>query len=256
MKVGGSSVDKSEKDNLYFIDQHIYNCPFCRRRNVKYEVTDAIEHDTGTDNTVYAYQVTCSDCEERSLHFSLKNLFPNGYYGTHNRFQYDGDLDDCFVAHRPAVLHTLDLEVPKNLRALIGESEEARQSNLLTGASATLRKAIYQLLSGERVLVINEKTKHTDYRASIAALSKKHPSVDAELFALLAGVQELASDLVHEDSWEAWNSKQLKYLTATVREILEEIYAEPARRKRRKRSLDELRAKLISDKANSKKETR
>jgi len=132
----------------------------------------------------------------------------------------------------------------------MAEADESRQSNLLTGASAALRKTIYQLLSLQKVAVVNEKTKHTDYKSSIYALRDKYTHVDPELFDLLAGVQELASDLVHEDSWVSWDAKQLRILTAIVYEILEEIYAEPARRKRRKEGLLELRARLSADKDN------
>ena len=243
-------MDHSEKDNLYFIDQDIYNCPFCQRRNVKYSVTDTTWYHTGTENIMHVYQVKCSDCDGNSLHFTLDNLFPTGYNGTYSRFRYSGQLDDHFLAHRPAVLHIMDNEVPKKLRILMAEADESRQSNLLTGASAALRKTIYQLLSLQKVAVVNEKTKHTDYKSSIYALRDKYTHVDPELFDLLAGVQELASDLVHEDSWVSWDAKQLRILTAIVYEILEEIYAEPARRKRRKEGLLELRARLSADKDN------
>jgi hemoglobin-like flavoprotein len=142
----------------------------------------------------------------------------------------------------------MDNEIPQRLRMLMAEADESRQSNLLTGASAALRKTIYQLISLEKTVVLNENTQHTDYRASIHALRDKYPQVDPELFELLAGVQELASDLVHEDSWEAWDAKQLRLLSAIVYEILEEIYAEPARRKRRKEGLQDLRSKLTASK--------
>lgn len=241
-------MDKSEKDNLYFIDETVYNCPFCKRRNVKYSVTDVTIYDDGAKRKIFVYQVKCSDCDKHSLHFTKSTLFPRGYSNSWSRFEYEGQLDDKFIAHRPAVLHILDADIPSKLKVLIAESEEARQSNLLTGASAALRKTIYQLLAQEEVLVQREATGLTDYRASIHELRDKYPRVDSELFNLLADVQELTSDLVHEDSWASWDAPQLRFLTGIVLEILEEIYAEPARRKRRKQDLDKLRAKLVADK--------
>jgi len=33
-------MDLSHLDKKYFIDPHIYNCPFCKRNNVSYSLID------------------------------------------------------------------------------------------------------------------------------------------------------------------------------------------------------------------------
>lgn len=242
-------MDRSEKDSLYFIDSKVYNCPFCKRGNVRYTLTGKTMYEDEHGERINVYQIKCSDCNGHSLHFTKMDLIDRNETADYlASFKYDGELDDQFIAHRPGVKYVLDADVPKKLINLIGESEESRQANLLTGASASLRKAIYELLSQEKVLVKNEKTGHTDYRESILKLRDKYARIDPELFNQLAEVQELTSDLVHEDSWKAWEGKQLRFLTGIIQEILEELYAEPARRKRRKQRLDELKGKVSGKK--------
>lgn len=241
-------MDQSAKDNMYFIDEYVYNCPFCRRRNIRYTVERAMTYTQLDDTEMHVYQVECTECRNLSLHFSQHDL--QIYSSRPSRFIYDDAvmLDAYFVAHRPGIAHVLDPDIPKKLRDLLAESDESRQSNLLTGASAALRKTVYQLLSNEKTLVKRPSNGLTDYKSSILALKTKYSRVDGELFDQLASTTELTSDLVHEDSWPNWSVKQLRFLTGIVVELLEEIYAEPARRKRRKETLAALKANMASDK--------
>ncbi len=40
--------DDSHLDQKYFIDDTIYNCPFCNRRHVSYEITNRYRFDWST----------------------------------------------------------------------------------------------------------------------------------------------------------------------------------------------------------------
>lgn len=51
-------MDRSYKDKMYFIDSHIYNCPFCLRKHVKYQITGKGEYDYDNTKKMYFYIVT------------------------------------------------------------------------------------------------------------------------------------------------------------------------------------------------------
>jgi len=68
------------------------------------------------------------------------------------------------------------------------------------GASACLRKAIYELIEREGTRVEQDNGR-IDYRRSIMALKAKFPRVPPEYFDALSNIQQLASDNVREGSW-------------------------------------------------------
>lgn len=51
--------DRSPLDTKYFIDSHVYNCLFCNRRNVKYNVGGYLSFDWSTEKKCNVY---LSDC--------------------------------------------------------------------------------------------------------------------------------------------------------------------------------------------------
>lgn len=230
-------MDKSELDNKFFIDDRVYNCPFCKRRNVKYSLSSATEFDWSHDKKAYIYITKCSDCGNRGMHLSFERLV--GYLQD-NEFNIDTELDEQFITHRPTSFFVLDTSIPKKVRELVAEAEECLQFNALTGASASLRKAIYSLVKKEDCIVKDQVTGHARYDESIKSLKPKFSWVDAEMIDALSSVQVFTSDNVHEDTWEEWDAKTLRFILELTKEILEEMYAEPARRKARQKKLSEL----------------
>ena len=238
-------------DKKYFIDPHKYNCPFCKRNHVSYELISTDDFDWGENKKCYVYFIRCNSCEKESIHFSFEEIrVYYEYSGYQNKFQDDLDIDEKLFFSQPSSFFVLDSRIPKKIRELVFEAEGCRQANFLVGASACARKAIYELLDHEKSIVINEKTKRANYSESIKKLKNKFSFVSAELFDVLGEIQELTSDVVHEGSWESWDSKHLRYLIELLKTILNEMYVIPKEKKRGLSVLSELKKKITNDKNN------
>lgn len=238
-------MDLSHLDKKYFIDPYIYNCPFCKRNNVSYEMVSHFDFDWSENKKCYGYIVRCSSCKKESFHLSFGKIHKENYP---YRFRDYIDIDKKIFYSRPSSFFVLDNRIPESVRQLIFEAEQSRQANLLVGASACLRKSIYQLLEYEKSVVRNEKTGRADYEKSIKNLKSKFPNVSPELFSALANIQEMTSDFVHEGSWKAWDSHKLRFLIELVKATLDEMYVIPDERKSRLSLLNELKSKFAQDK--------
>jgi hypothetical protein len=229
--------DLSHLDRKYFLDSRRYNCPFCNRGSVSYDVVAVTHFNWSAERRAYVYMVQCGekDCEKRSLHLSYF-LFAGAEYvrrfsippsNLQEGAEFDeSQLDDYFFFHQPTSFFTIDSRIDGELRELISESENCLKMNFLVGASACLRKAIYELLGKEQTL-IQQPNGRIGYRESIMALKGKFPRVPAEYFDALSGIQQMASDQVHEGSWKAWNSARLKVLLELTKNVLHEMYVVP-----------------------------
>lgn len=233
-------MDLSELDLKYFVDNSRYNCPFCKRNNVVYSMEGNFYFNWSAEKNCYGYLIKCSSCHNISLHLSFSDLRKNQYTSivsnAYNKFDVE-EIDSALIYSRPTSFFILDEKIPNTIRDLIFESEEAVQFNLLVGASACLRKAIYELLKKEKVIVIDEISKRTDYKKSIKGLKEKFNSVSEELFDSLSNIQELVSNPLHEGSWNAWDSKKIKFLIELVKTILVEMYVLPDKKKKRLENL-------------------
>ncbi|MBI3251520.1 MAG: hypothetical protein HYZ62_01260 [Candidatus Andersenbacteria bacterium] len=192
------------------------------------------------------------------MHLSFKELrdsdtdySPPHFY---DLFRQNIDIDASLFFSQPTSYFVLDNRIPEKVRELIYEAENSRKSNFLVGASACLRKAVYELLEYEKTIVKNKKTGRADYQQSIKSLKLKFPSVAAELFDALGRVQELASDNVHEGSWDAWDSPKLTTLIELTKATLHEMYVVPGERRDRLDVLSQLKSVFSSSK-NGKEET-
>ncbi len=251
-------MDLSHLDKKYFIDAHIYNCPFCKRNNVVYELVDHFEFHWGANKICHGYIVRCESegCGKTSMHLSFKELRES--YVQYNRVYYrdkfiDGiDIDAVLFFSQPTSYFVLDNRIPEKVRELIYEAENSRKSNFLVGASACLRKAIYELLEYEKSIVKNPKTGYADYQESIKFLKQKFPNVASELFDAFGHIQEMVSDNVHESSWEAWDSTKLRFIIELTKAILHEMYIVPKERKERLSILGQMKSVFT----NSKKQTK
>lgn len=259
-------MDDSNLDKKYFINPYKYNCPYCKRNHVSYELSWMFSFNWTNDKTCYAYIVKCHSCQNISLHFSFEDCRQDdpdeirkiaiigsslkGPIKKINVFKDDIDIDSKIFFSQPSSSFTIDSRINKKIRELLSESEQCRQSNFLTGSSACLRKAIYEILLLENVIIKNKQGK-TNYQESIKNLKEKFPKVNPELFNFLGEIQELTCDLVHEESWESWDSKHLKFLLELSKTVLYEMYVLPEEEKKKMKEIVELKKGILSKKKNN-----
>lgn len=273
------SADLSHLDKKYFINPHVYNCPFCKRNNVAYTILLAVRMDWSNDKSCFVYFVQCNSyrCGKISLHFSHAALshkmkprprppfdpgsrpalphkdedtLPHFEFEFEDNFEDDLDIDSKLFFSHPSSFFLLDSRIPMVIRALIDEAGKARQANLLVGASACLRKAIYVLLDYEKSIVLNPTTGRADYQKSVKRLQEKEKfsSVSKEYFEALGKIQGLTSDIVHEGSWESCISPIVKKLIDFLKGILNEMYIIPDEKKKGLSMLDQLKQTITANK--------
>jgi hypothetical protein len=237
--------DQSHLDAKYFINPYIYNCPFCNRRHVSYSNVGRVVFDWSNSKKCTVWRVQCQSCKKVSMHLTFQDL-QDGEAAV-NRFRSDVDLDSAFFYSVPTSFFVIDSRIPRVLRELITEADGCVKMNYVTGASACTRKAIYELLS-------IQKTTGSDYDARIKDLAAKNPSVDRELFEILGHIKDMTSEKVHEQSWEAWDTKYLHLFLESLKTALHEIYVVPDEKKARLDSVRALREKITKAKENTKKQ--
>ncbi len=245
--------DQSELDKKYFIDETVYNCPFCNRRNVVYAIVDQFRFNWSKEKICYGYLALCASCEGVSMHLSFEDILDqtrsfNFHAHAAHRFKPNIDIDSIIFYSQPTSFFVVDSRIPRILRELITEAEGCLKMNYLTGASACTRKAIYELL-------VQEKAAGDDYESRIKSLKQKHPDSDPNLFDILAHIQDMTSDKVHEQSWDKWDSGNLKLITETFKTVLYDIYVLPEIKKERSLNIQRLQQNLKEDKKKGQSKT-
>lgn len=230
-------LDKSNLDKKYFIDSDVYNCPFCNRRNVTYNIASVVDFDWTEKKRCYVYVVICSSCRNKSMHLSYEALHLE--YNT-KLFQ-NVNLDSKIFYSVPTSFFVIDNRIPNIIRQLIDEADGCLKMNYLTGASACMRKAIYELL-------IDKKAQGPDYESKIKFLKGKYQQIDPSLFDVLAQIQNMTSDKIHEQSWDKWDSPYLRYIITTLKIILDEIYVQPEIKAARYKEVQKMGENLSKDK--------
>ncbi len=218
-------ADLSHLDKKYFIDNKTFNCSFCNRRNVIYSIKEIFNFDWSETKTVYGFIAKCSSCHKESMHLASDQLcdwnqLEQKYYVRYSK----SDIDDVVFYSVPSSFYVVDGRIPKIFRELITEAEGCLKMNYLTGASACVRKAIYEL-------IIKENAQGQDYEEKIKSLKSKYSSIDPTYFDVLSHIQEMTSDKIHEQSWDKWDSKHLKLFLETLKNVLHEIYVIPKKKK-------------------------
>lgn len=231
-----STEDKSYLDKNYFIDREVYNCPFCNRNNVSYHIKRWDSFDWSKTKKCFVYFAECSSCDQISMHLSYKKIITetNYAYSTHIKFLEDIDIDSEIFYSVPTSFFVIDSRVPLVIRELIAEAEGCLKMNFMTGASACMRKAIYELL-------VLEKIDGQHYEGRIMSLKAKYANTDPQLFDILAHIQEMTSDKVHEQSWDEWDSGNLRLIIETLRGVLYEVYVLPKIKEERANQIKQLR---------------
>ena len=237
------SLDKSYLDRKYFIDCDVYNCPFCNRRNVFYILTRHLEFDWSAEKKCYLYVAKCSSCKRESMHLSFDTISEHAGTTSQGRHYWRfgkeiEDIDSHIFYSVPTSFFTIDTRVPKIIRELITEAEGCLKMNYLTGASACVRKAIYELL-------VYEEIEGSTYENRIKSLKDKYPSIDPELFDVLSHIQQMTSNKVHEQSWDKWDSPNLRLIIETLKEVLYEICVLPDERTQRKNKIQQLQQQAL-----------
>jgi len=219
-----SVPDHSALDDKYFIDNAVYNCPYCNRRHVSYTLAGVARFDWTDAKPCWLYLAQCDSCKNTSLHLSFEEVHYD--YGGGPHFDSSRDLDDSIFYSVPTSFFVMDSRVPRVLRELITEAEGCLKMNFLTGASACTRKAIYEL-------TVLQKAQGGNYDERIRDIEQRFPDVDSEYFEVLRHIKDMTSDKVHEQSWDKWDSSHLKLFLETLRSILHEIYVTPDERSKR-----------------------
>lgn len=241
--------ERSDLDKKYFIDKEVYNCPFCNRGNVVYAIIDNFYFNWSKEKVCYGYIAQCASCEQVSMHLSYEDILDMSSSlifkgGAAHRFKPDIDIDSIIFYSQPTSFFVVDRRIPRMLRELITEAEGCLKMNYLTGASACTRKAIYELL-------VLEKAEGADYESRIKFLKRKYSNTDPSLFDILAHIQDMTSDKIHEQSWDKWDSSNLKLIIETLKTVLFDIYVLPEIKKERSLKIEKLQESLKKDKKQS-----
>ena len=237
--------DESYLDRKYFIDRYVYNCPFCNRNNVVYELLLGEGFDWSKEKKCYIYFVQCSYCKLVSMHLSYEKIgsFHSFAHPSFWSFNEDVDLDSKIFYSVPTSFFVIDNRIPSIIRELITEAEGCLKMNFMTGASACMRKAIYELL-------VLENVEGEHYEDRIKALKEKYPASDPELFDILGHIQQMTSDKIHEQSWEEWDSNNLRLIIETLRTVLYDIYVTPQVKADRSNQIKQLREEALKKKGS------
>lgn len=232
--------DQSHLDSKYFIDDKVYNCPFCNRRHVRYGWKRYSSFDWSNQKECHVYLIGCHSCGKVSMHLSFEDLrewWPDRA-GPMEKFRNDPVLDAHILYSVPNSFFVLDQRIPRTLRDLITEAEGCLKMNFLTGASACTRKTIYELL-------IIEAAEGEQYDERVKSLKKKRPNVDPALFDVLGAIHGMTSDKIHEQSWPEWDNQHLRVLLETLRAILVEMYVVPEEAKSRIEKVKKLQSAIV-----------
>ena len=236
--------DQSHLDHRYFVDESVYNCPFCNRRHVSYTVLTWMTFDWTDKKPCHVYIVQCDSCEKKSMHLSFTHLavlksrgVEQYYFNLGSGVQVGEVLDRTFFYSVPTSFFVLDERVPRVLRELLTEAEGCLKSNFLTGASACARKIVYELG------ILSQAT-GDNYDERIKSLKLVHPEVEPTFFDTLLTIQQVTSTKVHEGSYDGWEAKHLRIILAALAEVLNEIYVVPALKEDRRKAILALRDEL------------
>lgn len=270
----------AKKDNRYFINRTQYNCPFCLTGAVRFKVVDHFDFNWSDVETRRCVLVQCQEpqCQNTSLHMS-EHKVQGGYNGDlhlpwvkrmnpeknkEEDVEWDKvyPIDEVFFYHHPNSSFVIDKRIPNKVRDLLDEASTCHKMGLLTGASACLRKAIFELLVHFNISKTkktkNEETgeenvERVDYFDRLDLLKneilKKVPGVDTSLFSDMKKIYSLTSEPLHEKlpyemELGPLTGDQFKFLAGVLHDLLLQVFVEPSEREARRITLGELAKKV------------
>lgn len=232
-------------DKKRIINAQQHNCAHCGTKganfyDIKYMVIDESEN-----KKLGILTIRCNCCHKITTHI-IKNVpdgfsdfhyegssgFKNGFYwyGEYHRVVENfADLNDNIIMSIPTPTFIIDAGIPKKLRDPLIEAGKCVKENALVGASACVRKAIYEFLLMEGATGDNYDEKIKSIKGNWAHLS--------DYLDVLKGIKGVVSDQVHEDSFEAFSSDEIKYYVDVLEEIFREVYVIPKERQDRKNAI-------------------
>lgn len=104
---------RSYLDKKYFINANFFNCPFCYRNNLPYELTHKLEFDWNNDKKCFIFLAKCSYCDKMSIYLSCEDFthpilkFPEGPSAC---YRFDGveEIDSKIAFRRECLLEPED----------------------------------------------------------------------------------------------------------------------------------------------------
>lgn len=233
----------TKKDKKLIIDAVRHNCSHCGTKSARYTNINFVRIDIENEKYLYAMFIQCYECGKISMHLiknlslneeliHVTNVYQEGFWnnqgGVLNVDEID-KLDENIIMSIPTPTFIIDAEIPSELRGLLIEALKCVKENALTGASACIRKAIYQFLT-------KENAEGNNYDEKIKSIKKNWSQIE-DYLDILKGIKGIASDQVHEDSFASFSSDEAKLYVSILEEIFREIYVIPNQRKRRKESI-------------------
>jgi hypothetical protein len=182
--------------------------------------------------------------EERSEIFLSKHNSSCPLY-----FEKGVDIDDAIFYHMPSSDFSCRPDIPEKLRELLEEANTCLKANALTGASACIRKAIYEFLA-------KHELKSKDYKEQIKELKKQYPTIDSQYFDILNDVQGITSIQLHEGECEKYDARCVKLYLKVLQQVFFEVYILPKRLKADNQEISRLHKEIKeikSDKDKAKK---
>jgi len=217
-------------DKKFFTGSDTYNCPFCKRNNVYFSLENKFTFQWTEKKMCYVYFVKCRSCDNTSMHLSYEEISANKNGWLHFT---TGSIDEHVFYSAPNSFFVIDIRIPKEIRELISEAESCLKMNFLTGASACIRKSIYELL-------VIEKSQGENYEKKIKSLKNKYPLIEEESFNVLSQIQDMTSDKVHEQSWLSWDATNLKLIIESLKSVLQDLYVLPKEKEERAKLIQKL----------------
>lgn len=265
-----------KKDDRYFISTTQYNCPFCETAAVHYKVIDVEFFNWSETKDARCLFVQCQQpaCGKISLHMTHADI---AMYETSGRMSLDNvcyktkiknsetgeeeeakkpwpedKIDALFFYHHPNSDFIIDERIPPGIREALDEANTSHKMNLHTGASACLRKAIFELLAKFKVPKIKkddeDKDKFIPYldRLDILKdiLQEEIPTVETTLVDEIKKVYSITSHSLHErlpdEEVIVFEPKKFLFLMGVVHNLLTQVFIAPDERKERNENLAQL----------------
>lgn len=234
-----------ECTNCHKISFHLSKFPYFDKK-YKFFLLDTRSKEFMTYSSGFFYA-----CEDK-LSFSkiLKESSTSPFYYSNiydeNSNVMDVNIDETLILNIPTSFFTIDDRVPKKFRDLVTEAEKCISMNCLTGASACIRKTIYEFIN-------YEKLEGDDYTSKIKSLKGKYKILDDAYVDILSGIQGIMSDNVHEQSYENYDIQHAKGYIEVLKEAFNQIYVIPEELKSKQTKISSMCSAIKQDKLEKQK---
>lgn len=200
-----------------FIDKYKINCPFCKNE-AKFDLTNFGIFNYSNTKSAYNYKFNCRTCDKKGVLITKSRLM-NEY----KELLYHENIEDDIIQIIPSIDISISNYVPKKLRDLIVESNKCLAINSVIGASACIRKCIYEFLKNQGV----DSSK--SYKDQIKELRDKFNYSPFAMAGLdqLNQIQMISSDQVHEGSADILTKSDIYKYTQSLLACFETAYVTP-----------------------------